>query len=522
MPTCNQIILPLFCLLLLGCTKWDLDRVEFAEVITIGVIDVGSNSAFLLGDIENLRGSTLSEVGFLLSPEYLEEFEFRINNQDLTRFLTPNQSDISENRAFATAASGLNSGQKYFFRAYGVLTGEKEPVYGLIDSFTTIGFNVNIQGFTRRGSECPTEASIQLKVDIRGVLPSAVKFGIVWQHDIFSDPTLDDNVILADQITTDGTATILLPVLCDKLYRVRSFIHLSDNEVLYDQAVEFTTEPGGVWEYVGEIPEQFTRSQGFRSFSLDQHGYVMGIRKEGVFQEAFWKFDSKSQSWSTFERVPGGFNPSLWIPYSSDKILAGSLIGLSQYFPSQDKWEVLGDLPPSINRTVGFEFQNKIYFLEGGNLGFVRLSDPSIFMSIVEFPDDPNISFRIGMDGYLAMGEFTRTPFNLSRTLWKFNLQSNLLEAKAEFPDNVFSRVAFSMNGKGYILGGQDEDLNPHPGFWEYDPDRDEWTRLSDFGRGDGNADVGFVIEGSAYGGLGISLDGEERQEFWKYVQELR
>ncbi len=154
----------------------------------------------------------------------------------------------------------------------------------MIDSFTTIGFNVNIQEFNRRGSECPTEASIQLKVDIRGVLPSAVKFGIVWQHDIFSDPTLDDNVILADQITADGTATILLPVLCDKLYRVRSFIHLSDNEVLYDQAVEFTSEPGGVWEYVGEITEQFTRSQGFRSFSLDQQGYVIGIRKE-LFQE---------------------------------------------------------------------------------------------------------------------------------------------------------------------------------------------------------------------------------------------
>ncbi len=90
MTICKQILFPLFCLLVLGCTKWDLDRVEFAEVITIGVIDVGSNSAFLLGDIENLRGSTLSEVGFLLSPVYFEDFEFRINNQDLTRFLTPN------------------------------------------------------------------------------------------------------------------------------------------------------------------------------------------------------------------------------------------------------------------------------------------------------------------------------------------------------------------------------------------------------------------------------------------------
>lgn len=524
MTICKKILLPLFCLLALGCAKWDLERVEFTEVITIGVIDVGSNSAFLLGDIENLRGSIVSEVGFLISPEYLEEIEFRINNQNLTKFIPPEKSDVSENRAFATAATGLNSGQQYYFRAYGVLADEEQPVYGAIDSFTTIGFNIYVQEFTRSGSECPAEASIQLKVDIRGVPSSEVKFGIVWHHDIFSDPTLDDNVILADQIIEDGTATIVLPVLCDKLYRIRSFFQLSDDEVLYEQAVEFTTQLGGVWEYVGEIPEQFTRSQGFRSFSLNQKGYVIGIRKEGVFEEAFWQFDSKSQSWSTFERMPGGFTPNLWIPASSDKILAAGPSGLFEYFPIQDRWELRGDLPPALNQKAGFEFQNNIYFLEGRDLGFVRLSQPGTFVSLAEFPgsDDPDITFRIGMNGYMAMGGFNRIPFDLSKALWKFNLASNLWEAKAEFPEQVFSRIGFSMNGKGYILSGLDEDLNPHPGFWEYDPDRDEWTRLADFGRGDGNADIGFVIEGSAYGGLGISLDGVERQEFWKYVQELK
>jgi len=489
-------------------------------VITIGVIDVGSNNAFLLGDIENLRGSTLDEAGFLVSTVQIDESEFRINNPDISKYLSAEQVAITENQAFAVSAGDLESGTSYFFRAYGLLGGEENPAYGEIDSFTTTGFNIAIQDFRREGTSCPTEASIQLKVDIRGVLPSSVEFGITWQHDLFSDPTVDGNIILADQIDAQGNATILMPVLCNEFYRVRPFIRSSVNQVFYNQAIELAEQPGGAWKYVGEIPQQFSRSEKIIFFSLEQKGYIIGFEKEGNGQSAFWQFDLKNQIWSKFKESPVGFANNMWMPSSTQRIFlaSGSLL---EYLPVFDRWESLGDFPFSLFGKTGFEFENKIYFLDDGNIGFVRLSDPSTFVPLEIFPGQTaNISFRIEKNGYLGL--LSTSPAVLSTELWQFNLQTESWKPVAEFPNRVFSQIVFSMNGKGYVLGGADEELKPHPGFWEYDPETDEWTRLADFGRGDGNADIGFAIEGSAYAGLGVSFDGVERQEFWKYVQELK
>ncbi len=86
---------------------------------------------------------------------------------------------------------------------------------------------------------------------------------------------------------------------------------------------------------------------------------------------------------------------------------------------------------------------------------------------------------------------------------------------------NIISETAFSANNRGYILTGRDENERAYTGFLEYDPLEDQWSQLSDFGRGDGNADVVFVSNGDIYGGMGVSFDGTERTEFWRYVAEL-
>ena len=54
-------------ILIFACSEWDLDRIGFTKVITIGAIEVGSNSAFLIGDIEDIRLSSIVESGFVLS-----------------------------------------------------------------------------------------------------------------------------------------------------------------------------------------------------------------------------------------------------------------------------------------------------------------------------------------------------------------------------------------------------------------------------------------------------------------------
>ena len=52
---------------MIACDKWDFDRISFTPVITIGALEVGFRSAFLLGDIEGLRNAQVIETRFVFS-----------------------------------------------------------------------------------------------------------------------------------------------------------------------------------------------------------------------------------------------------------------------------------------------------------------------------------------------------------------------------------------------------------------------------------------------------------------------
>ena len=514
-----RLLLTVF--LISSCEKWDFDRVGFTKVITIGAIEVNATGAFLLGDIENIRQSTIEKTGFLLSSSAIDESNFRINNPDLVNYLSAKQSPSQDNRAFATPVADLESGNTYFFRAYGLLMNLENPIYGAIDSFTTTGFNISIEDINRLGSNCPTQANIRLKVGITGSVPSSVEFGIVWHQDLFSDPTLDDQVIYGDQVDQQGFSNIGLPVNCSEFYRVRPFIRLS-GDVLYTRAVEFTAQVGGKWYYVGEIPQRFIRSQGLRSISSSENGYILGLKNEGIFQAAFLRFDPTTLVWSEINNL--GFGSTMWVPSASERILLADVGGgLQEYHPDRDEWEFLGAYQTDglIQRRSGFIFENKMYFLFRGMFGFVQLSDVGTFIGLQPNPGENLLTvFRARSKGYaLSFSDFSLAE---RADMWEFDLISDSWKPVAPLPEVLVPDLFFSMNGKGYVLTGVDEEQNPHPGFWEYDPELDEWARLADFGRGDGNADIGFVADGIAYGGLGISFEGEERQEFWKYVQELK
>jgi N-acetylneuraminic acid mutarotase len=78
--------------------------------------------------------------------------------------------------------------------------------------------------------------------------------------------------------------------------------------------------------------------------------------------------------------------------------------------------------------------------------------------------------------------------------------------------------VAFSINGKGYIGLGYNREANKEElgDFWQYDPDKDEWTQVADFkGTARYNA-VGFAIGSKAY--VGTGYDGDKyNSDFWVF-----
>ena len=170
--------------LIIACEDWDLDRVDFLEIQTVGTLDVGPDRAVLLGDIQNLRESTIQETGFLLSDQPIEEAAFVFGSPNVEQYRSSEQDDITEEKAFGATITGLESGVTYYFRAYALLT-DGEQSFGSIESFTTIGVNLTIVSVQKETETCETNAVITIEIGSTEGSQDFSQLGIVWHNDLF-------------------------------------------------------------------------------------------------------------------------------------------------------------------------------------------------------------------------------------------------------------------------------------------------------------------------------------------------
>jgi hypothetical protein len=160
-----------------SCSKWDLDRISFTEVITVGVIEVGASSAFLIGDIEGLRGGEILETGFVYSASARDNSALQLEKTGVLSKVSL-RSDTTADRAFAVRITELETATKYFFRSYIKLVQELTPIYGKIDSFATPDLTFEILSVQRQSPGCPTKAVITL--DVGQSQSMDIDAGIVW------------------------------------------------------------------------------------------------------------------------------------------------------------------------------------------------------------------------------------------------------------------------------------------------------------------------------------------------------
>lgn len=99
--------------------------------------------------------------------------------------------------------------------------------------------------------------------------------------------------------------------------------------------------------------------------------------------------------------------------------------------------------------------------------------------------------------------------------LWEYDAERNFWTKKKAFPGTARnSAVAFSVNNKVYVGLGYDG-VNYLKDFWEYDPSTDDWTQLADF---DGSARYGataFSIGTTGY--VCCGYDGNFLKDFWAF-----
>lgn len=136
--------------------------------------------------------------------------------------------------------------------------------------------------------------------------------------------------------------------------------------------------------------------------------------------------------------------------------------------------------------------------------------------SIKGDPRSGAIAFTIGSKAFVGLGYDGDDYFT---DFYSIDINEGYWVQRQTFPGTPRERaVAFSVNGKGYVALGYNRDLEQEElkDVWEYDPDLDTWTQLSDFeGTARYNA-VAFTVNNKAY--LGTGYDGKSYLgDFWEF-----
>ncbi len=266
------------------------------------------------------------------------------------------------------------------------------------------------------------------------------------------------------------------------------------------------------------------------SFMIGTKAYVgSGYNGEDRLED-FWVYDISSNSWSQIADMPGnarmdavgfaiGSKGYVGTGYDGDDHLAD----FYAYDPSTNEWSDIGEYPGKpVRGAVAFSINNKGYVGTGYNTDFGGTKDfyefnPSNgeWTLISNYPGEKRRDaavFVISEKAYLVTGidngiyDNQLYVFDPANGTWTEKRKITNAKSDESFDDDYTSiarqnAVAFSVNGKGYLVGGSSSSLVNN--VWEYNPGTDLWeektafegsTRTEAVGWGSGN--YGYVTTG--------------------------
>lgn len=124
--------------------------------------------------------------------------------------------------------------------------------------------------------------------------------------------------------------------------------------------------------------------------------------------------------------------------------------------------------------------------------------------------------FAINGKGYMVCG----VGSGIVSTVYMYDPIGDTWTQKANFPGGGRqAAIGFSLNGKGYLLGGFTGGSSAAYDMWEYDPVADSWTLKGNVpGTTARNGPIGLVINNQAYVGMGCAgSGGSPYSDFYRY-----
>lgn len=273
------------------------------------------------------------------------------------------------------------------------------------------------------------------------------------------------------------------------------------------------------------------------TFSLDGYGYVVAGQSNFAMDD-FYRFDPNTGEWETLPDFPGpprGF--SYGATYEGRAFIGfgvsntAYLNDLWSYSPETEGWIKLSDCPCAGRAHPAFVQAGGKIYIAAGNDNIQGDMDDFWAYDIEtdeweQLPDFPGTRrhhpyyFSVNDKVYVGFGHHQMQIFN---DFYEFDPETGEWTQMNDFPGE--GRVAgtqFSFKGKGYILSGQGEDHEnlSYGEFYEWDPEKDEWTELPPHPGSGRWAPGSFIIGNTLYFTSGLSDDRLE-SDLWSYELDV-
>lgn len=383
---------------------------------------------------------------------------------------------------------------------------------------------------------------------------SIVQYGHCWS--IHEKPLINqDSISFYQGSPGEGNVQIISPMIDLRIlqkYYVRAYIitkHGEKRDTAYGENKNFITDYiGNIWVKQNDITGV---RRGAVAFNIDTVGYVgTGESNTGICYDDFYRYDPKLNRWTQLANLGTDFSDDKRLYAVGFGIDGKGYIGLGEantgeqkddfweYDPDLGVWSKFAFLGSKRSKAIAFTIGNNAY-VGLGEYGatvnsrsalndFYKLDPASKTWTQQEsFPDGKRTdaaAFAIGANGYIMGGADENG--NLLNDLWIFSpgtgsSDGDWYEAEV-FPGAARkSAAAFSVNGIGYIVMGQDADGVFLRDMWSYEPEpAKKWTKKQDF-KGDARIHaVGFSVFDRGYIGTGYDDNDKYRDDIYEYIPE--
>lgn len=132
------------------------------------------------------------------------------------------------------------------------------------------------------------------------------------------------------------------------------------------------------------------------------------------------------------------------------------------------------------------------------------------------------VGFAIGSKGYIGTGidNASSQTGNLLFDFWEYDPSANLWTQKADYPGNagggIYYATGFETSGMGYVCCGKEASSNYSDELWQYNPGSDSWMQRASFPPGVRYGLTSFSVNGKGYVGTGADENLFNR-DLWEY-----